>query len=224
MSMVLICPNGHHWELSVDGLDSGDSALLVCPVCGFACSATPVPPNPDETVVNVQLLINPTLPSSRRGVASLPAVPGYEVVCLLGQGGMGKVYKARHLRLDRLVALKMISTDRQASAQQLARFQAEAEALAKLHHPHIVQIYEVNECDGQPYFSLELLDGGSLDRKLAGVPQPPRQAAQMIEVVARAVHDAHQHGIVHRDLKPANLLLTSEGELKRTYFGVAKRL
>jgi tetratricopeptide (TPR) repeat protein len=120
---------------------------------------------------------------------------------------MGVVYKARQLRLNRLVALKMIAAGAHASPERLARFQIEAEALASLQHPHIVQIYEVGECDKCPYIALEFVDGPSLDKRLAGTPQPPRAAAELVETLARAMYSAHQRGIVHRDLKPANILL-----------------
>src|SRR5204863_8604401 len=121
--------------------------------------------------------------------------------------GMGVVYKARQLGLNRLVALKMILAGAHADREQLGRFRREAEAVARLRHPHIVQIYEVGEQDGLPYFSLEYVPDGSLDGALDFQPQPPRPAAQLLEMLARALHTAHQAGIVHRDLKPANVLL-----------------
>jgi serine/threonine protein kinase/antitoxin component HigA of HigAB toxin-antitoxin module len=150
----------------------------------------------------------PTRDLEARGAAGrLPTIPGYEILQVLGRGGMGVVFKARQRSLNRLVALKMILAGAHASPMQLARFHIEAEALASLQHPNIVQVYEVGEHDGCPYFSLELVDGGSLDERLAGRPQPPRQAAALVETLARAVHVAHLRGIVHRDLKPANILL-----------------
>src|SRR5262249_48015929 len=136
------------------------------------------------------------------------AVPGYELLEVLGQGGMGIVYKARQIQLRRLVALKMILAGANAPPVQLARFRREAEAAAELRHAHIVPIYEVGEFQRRPYFSMELLEGGNLAQKLAGTVLPPRQAAQILEVLAEAVAAAHQHGIIHRDLKPANVLLT----------------
>jgi serine/threonine protein kinase len=144
------------------------------------------------------------------GVAEAPAIAGYEILGELGRGGMGVVYKARQVRLNRLVAIKTLLAGPSAGAEMLARFRAEAQAQARLNHPHIVQVHEVGEQDGRPYVVLELVEGGSLAEKLAGRPQPPREAAALVEMVARAVHHAHEHGLVHRDLKPANILLTED--------------
>jgi tetratricopeptide (TPR) repeat protein len=157
-------------------------------------------------------------------VADLPVVPGYEILDVLGRGGMGIVYKARHCRLQRLVALKMILAGGHAGPQDLARFRTEAEAVARLQHPHIVQIYEVGEQHGLPYCALEFVDGGSLARKLAGTPLPAQQAAQVVATLAEAMHAGHERGIVHRDLKPDNVLLTASGAPKVTDFGLAKKL
>ena len=139
---------------------------------------------------------------------------------------MGVVYKARHLKLQRLVALKMILPGRDLSEgdRDQERFLSEARAVAQFQHPHLVQIYEIGEHDGQPYFSLELLEGGNLSRKLAGTPQPAAAAAALVETLARAVDYAHQKGIVHRDLKPSNILLTADGTPKIADFGLAKQL
>ena len=141
----------------------------------------------------------------------LPLVPGFEIIEEIGRGGMGIVYQARQLGLNRIVALKMILTGFQAGPKDLARFRAEAEALARLQHPNIVQIYEVGEAAGRPYFALEFVAGGSLAQHLHGRPQPVRSAAQFVETLARAVHAAHAHGVIHRDLKPANILMMSSG-------------
>jgi hypothetical protein len=137
---------------------------------------------------------------------------------------MGIVYRARHRALNRLVALKMIRSDRQARPEQQARFRIEAEAVARLRHPNIIQIYDIGEVDGLPFVALELLDGGGLDDRLAGTPQPARQAAELMNILVRAVQVAHQAGIVHRDLKPSNVLFASDGTLKVTDFGLAKRI
>jgi len=156
--------------------------------------------------------------------AKPPQIPGYEILGEIDRGGMGVVYKARQAGLNRIVALKMILGGAYAGPEQLARFMREAESVARLKHPNIIQIYEVGEHDGQPFFSLEYAEGGSLARRLAGRPQPPLQAAQTLAILARAVHAAHQCGIIHRDLKPANVLLTADDVPKVTDFGLAKQL
>jgi len=170
------------------------------------------------------------------------APPGYEIQGELGRGGMGVVYKARQIGLNRLVALKMVLTGAHAGPQELARFQLEAKAVASIQHPNIVQIYEVGESEGCPYLCLEFVEGGNLADKLAGMPQAPRKAACLVETLARAVHCAHLHGVIHRDLKPANILLSGEWRVesgekadadasgfatfipKITDFGLAKRV
>jgi tetratricopeptide (TPR) repeat protein/tRNA A-37 threonylcarbamoyl transferase component Bud32 len=154
-------------------------------------------------------------------------VPGYEILDELGHGGMGVVYKARHIKSNRLVALKMILSSLHASVHEKVRFQIEAESIASLHHPHIVQLYDIGENEGQPFFSLEFCDGGTLDKELHGTPIASRKAAELVETLARAVHYAHSRGVVHRDLKPANVLLADRGgtpTLKITDFGLAKQL
>jgi hypothetical protein len=167
----------------------------------------------------------PAAPASASGSAAAGvSVPGYEILGKLGEGGMGVVYKARQLAADRDVALKMILGGGHVSADLLTRFRTEAKAIARLQHPNIVQVHEVGECDGLPYFSLEFCPGGSLDKKLAGTPLPPLEAARMVETLARAMHAAHQQQIIHRDLKPANVLLAADGTLKITDFGLAKKL
>jgi WD40 repeat protein len=157
-------------------------------------------------------------------VPSAAAPPGYEILGELGRGGMGVVYRARQAGLGRLVALKMVLAGGHAGPADLARFRVEAEAVARLQHPHIVQIHEVGEQGGLPFFSLEFCPGGSLAEQLDGTPWPPDRAAELVRKLAGAVEHAHRHGVVHRDLKPANILLDAEGEPKITDFGLAKRL
>lgn len=189
--------------------------------------ATPIPqdpfpqtmmPDPEPTdgpAASVPLPV--TLSDSPRAAPWRgPNVPGYEILGELGRGGMGVVYKARQIQADRLVALKMILSGDYASAAECDRFLREAQAAARLRHTGIVQVYEVGVHDGHPYFSLEFVEGGSLDRRLRGTPCAPRQAAQLVEGLARAMHAAHEQNVVHRDLKPANILLSTKYEGQRT--------
>ncbi len=142
--------------------------------------------------------------------AEMPAVPGYEVLGELGRGGMGVVYKARQAGSGRLVALKVIRDGALAGPQARARFRIEAEAAARVRHPNVVEVYEVGEHAGRPFIAMELVEGGSLDQRLAGRPLPARPAAELLRTLALAVAHAHGQKIVHRDLKPANVLLASD--------------
>ncbi|HKB40534.1 MAG TPA: serine/threonine-protein kinase [Gemmataceae bacterium] len=150
--------------------------------------------------------------------------PGYVILERLGRGGMGVVYKARQVALDRVVALKMILHADLAGAAGRQRFRTEAEAVARLQHPNIIQIHEVGEQDGLPFVSMELCTGGSLADRIKAAPLPPADAARLVEVLARAMHVAHLKGVIHRDLKPANVLLGEDGAPKVGDFGLAKKL
>ncbi|HEV3083818.1 MAG TPA: protein kinase [Gemmataceae bacterium] len=183
-------------------------------------------------------LDKPTLDSGKQPTVVAPphadAAPGYEIREVLGRGGMGVVYKAWQRSLNRMVALKMILAGSHAGSEDVLRFRIEAESAARLQHPNITQIHEVGEANGRPFFAMEYIPGSSLADELDGTPQPPRVAAELIEILARAMQHAHERGIVHRDLKPANIMLmesaaepgftTSLGQPKITDFGLAKRL
>jgi serine/threonine protein kinase len=214
MPCVCVCACGGSWPLPHDFATFAGELALACPACGAGA---------------VRLLLGPpenlTQPPARYGYSTEEAIepelvedepasgfPGqYELLQELGRGGMGVVYKARQRGLNRIVALKMILAGDHAGEEEVERFRVEAEAIARLHHPNIVQVYDIGERNGLPYFSLEFCDGGSLEARLRGKPLPPRDAAAAVETLARAVQAAHDHGIVHRDLKPANVLLASGG-------------
>jgi tRNA A-37 threonylcarbamoyl transferase component Bud32 len=203
------CANGHEWQLEIDPAAGSNGIEVTCP----HCLTSPAHANP----------LPPCDPADQPG-ERIPSPPDYEILGELGRGGMGVVYKARHLRLNRLVALKMILAGGHASGQELTRFQREAEAVARLQHPNIVQIYEDGEHQGLPFFAMEFVAGGSLDRRLQGRPIPPREAVRMVATLAAAVDHAHQKGVIHRDLKPANVLLGEGDAPKITDFGLAKYL
>ncbi len=200
----------------------------VAPPCSLPKPAAPADDDSPTTRLIAPFRFVPeplTIPSE----PGWPRVQGYELLSVIGSGGMGIVYKARHLALQRTVALKMLLGETLADPVFRHRFQAEAELVARLQHPNIIQVFEVGTVEPQagelypsPFIALEFVDGGSLADRVH-TPQAPRYAAKMVEKLARAVHAAHQVGVVHRDLKPANVLLTCDGEPKVADFGVAKQ-
>ncbi len=222
------------FELRGDASEPGETADLSPGLTTTVPAPLGESIDPDETVDVIQddRTTPPTedmpaeRPKSRKpgGGQIGPDLPGYVILEVIGRGGMGVVYKARQIGLDRLVALKMVLAGAHASPEELARFAIESQAVAQLQHPGIVQIHEVGEHDGLPYFSLEFVAGGSLAKKIGGKPQPTREAAEMVRDLALAMGEAHRRNIIHRDLKPANVLLTPDGQPKITDFGLAKRL
>ncbi len=225
MPQIITCPQGHQWELPTSAEAVTIDAHARCPVCGAAAAGT-VEPLPGTYASLPAGQATEDAQGAGRAPGIAPGRPshigGYELLGELGRGGMGVVYQARQIQLNRTVALKMVLTGVHADPEHLARFRLEAEAVARLQHPNIVQIYEVGEHDGQPFFSLEFVEGGSLERQLDGTPQPALKSAQLVEQLARAMHAAHERGIIHRDLKPANVLLMRDGTPKLTDFGLAK--
>jgi len=163
-------------------------------------------------------------PPPRPHPAQPKSVGGYEILGEIGRGGTGVIYRAFDAELKRYVAIKMLFSGIEVSPYKLSQFRGEAEIVAQLAHPNIVQVFDIGEHDGHPYLALELVEGGSLDRHTERKPQTPRFAAEAVETLARAIHVAHSQHIIHRDLKPANILMCKDGTLKITDFGLAKRL
>ncbi len=183
----------------------------------------PVPERATEPLTDAQTIL-PAVPGWGGDRPPLPSVPGYEIIEEIARGGMGVIYKARQVSLNRTVALKMMLAGSLAGPEDLARFRKEAEAVARLEDPHIVRVYDFGTQDGMPFFTMEYIDGGSLKDRLAHERIGCRAAASLVATLARAMHRAHQAGIVHRDLKPANILLRGSETPVITDFGLAKRL
>lgn len=223
MTPRYLCLQGHLWAYE-DPTRVRSPEDLLCPTCGLRlysesqASSIPVrsqhffPSDPTPPLSTADMLRLSRNSGDGAAVApikpgDIEAIPGYELLGILGRGGMGIVFRARQLSLKRQVALKMILTGRNARPTERTRFQREAESVARLQHPNIVQIYEVGEQNGLPYFSLEFVNAGSLAQFLNNSPMPARLCAAFVRDLANAMHYAHKKGIVHRDLKPANILL-----------------
>ncbi|MBY0456135.1 MAG: serine/threonine protein kinase, partial [Gemmataceae bacterium] len=200
-----------------------NNPVEVNPTVAFSRS---VPADGDPRTV-----VTPGVPTAPRPAGGpFPVARGYEFLSVVGSGGMGIVYEARHRELNRRVAIKTLRGEALADPEFRDRFRAEAEAIARLQHPNVIQVFEVGALEPQfgdeyprPFLALEFVDGGSLLPR-ARSPQDPRYAAKMVETLARAAHAAHLLGVVHRDLKPANVLLSADGEPKIADFGIAKQL
>jgi len=175
-----------------------------------------------SAVPELSMLPSPTV-REQAAAATISQIGNYEILGEIARGGMGVVYKARQLGVNRIVALKMTLAGQFAGDEERRRFRAEAEAAGQLDHPNIVPIHEVGEHNGQPFFSMGYVEGESLKGLLADGPLPPRRAAELMRTIAEAVHYAHTKGIVHRDLKPANVLIDSGGQPRVTDFGLAKQ-
>ncbi len=230
-------------KLPEDLLWSVAGHIAQCPVCDSLLMGLPL--EDDVLTRNLRAFVSLSSTSQPTGTRSLPTtvlVPppaqgwparalslpcrlgSYELLQELGRGGMGVVYKARQLALNRLVALKVAFASLPGDVEGLARFRTESRLIAGLRHDHIVHIYDYGEEEGRPFYAMELLEGGSLAHRLARQPLPERDAARLVQTLARAVHYAHQNHIIHRDLKPANVLLGTAGEVKLSDFGLAKLL
>jgi serine/threonine protein kinase len=205
---------------AAEAVAGGDPRSLLAVASDSHSEAATLPP----AILNEDATLAPSPLANGDAPGPGVAVPGYELLTELGRGGMGVVYKARHRALNRIVALKMILAGEYAGTEMLGRFRAEAEAVAALQHPGIVQIFEIGEHAGRAFLALEYCDGGNLTSRLGAMPWPAHQAAEVMMQLTSAVQAAHERGVIHRDLKPDNVLLTATDQVKIGDFGLAKRL
>jgi serine/threonine protein kinase len=203
------CPNCH-------GVLTADAPAGLCPKCLMGM-ALELSSEPSESLPDEDFVADTTIPESDRSFGD------YELLGRIARGGMGVIYKARQVCLNRIVAVKMMLPGMLVSEAEASRFQNEAEVIANLRHPNIVAVHEVGAHDGQRYFSMDYVEGQSLAAVVRDHPLPARTAARYVEVIAEAIHYAHQQGILHRDLKPSNVLLDKAGNPRIADFGLAKR-
>ena len=213
------CPSGEKQPAEESPLPESRAVDLTPPLIP---ANLPALPDPVERLTAKRP--NGSRAAATPDAAARPDIPGFEILEELGRGGMGIVYRALQKSLNRQVAVKMILTGENPARRETERFLAEAEAIAGLDHPNIVQVYDFGEHHGRPFLISELVGGGNLADTTRGVPQGVEEAARTVELLARAVEYIHQHGILHRDLKPANVLLGVDGAPKIADFGLAKRL
>jgi hypothetical protein len=234
MPLLQVCGQGHRWDPTNDRRPSVTERWNHCPVCGGSVDLVSL--RDTHATAAADSAPDVTL-SGGKPSTELPTIAGYEILGHIGHGGMGVVYRAKHLANNRLVALKMVSSGAHASQSEKARFRTETESARRIRHPHVVEVCEVGEHGGLPFVAFEFMDRGSLADALGGSQMPPRYAAELVELLARGVHAAHEQGVLHRDIKPGNVMLTTPptddslpvvvqllGLPKITDFGLAKRM